>query len=148
MDKTQKKVEIVGDIVENAVPPIDYLTLDGEILLINPVRAESLGGQPADFIGKSIYDVQPDMADETKARIERVVKTNTCHEFVDEVRYPAGSDRRSPAETPRSRSHRRIAAGSSYSGAVASPDTRIRATWPSRYSRKAAASRSSRASEG
>jgi PAS domain S-box-containing protein len=66
-------------IVDNAVVSILNFTLDGRIQLINAVGANKLGGIPDDFIGKSIYEILPTMADDVKERLHQI----TTSEFND-----------------------------------------------------------------
>ena len=77
-------------IVENAITPITYYSLDGYILLINTVSARTLGGTPEDVKGKSIYDIFPDQADLFMERFRKIADSGKGHEFEDRVDLPLG----------------------------------------------------------
>ena len=75
---------------ENAVTSILYLALDGILLLINEVGAGNFGGEPSDFVGKSIFEILPQMADVTMERIGRVAKSGAGAKFIDFIELPSG----------------------------------------------------------
>jgi PAS domain S-box-containing protein len=77
-------------LIDNAGAPVTYLNPDGTILLINAVGARNLGGTPDDFVGKSIYELLPDMADEVRERIRQVVESEAGYDFEDLVELPSG----------------------------------------------------------
>ncbi|UCE28269.1 MAG: PAS domain S-box protein [Candidatus Coatesbacteria bacterium] len=78
-------------LIENAGAPVTYLNLDGTVLLVNTVGARNLGGTPDDFVGKSIYELLPDMADKVKDRVRQVVESEAGCGFEDLVELPSGS---------------------------------------------------------
>ncbi len=77
-------------IVDNAITPIEFLGLDGRILLINEIGAENLGRTREELIGRSIYEILPDLADVTRERIERVIRTGSGVRHEDPIRLPGG----------------------------------------------------------
>lgn len=78
-------------LFDNAGAPITYLTLDGTILLINTVGARNLGGNPDDFVGKSIFETLPNIADMTRERMHQVVKTGKGCNFEDLIELSSGN---------------------------------------------------------
>ena len=77
-------------IVDNAITPIEFIGLDGRILLINEIGAENLGRTREELIGCSIYEILPDLADVTRERIERVIRTGSGVRHEDSIRLPGG----------------------------------------------------------
>jgi|GEM_PF-843102 len=67
-------------LIENTGVPIAYFARNGRILTINTNAAEILNGVPSDFIGKSIYDLFPDIADEFMLRMRKVIESDTSQE--------------------------------------------------------------------
>jgi PAS domain S-box-containing protein len=58
--------------------PVEIATYDenGTILLLNPAKAANFGGAPADFVGKTLWDVlPPEVADRGLASIRHVMTT-------------------------------------------------------------------------
>jgi PAS domain S-box-containing protein len=78
-------------LFDNIGIPITYLNLDGTILLINTVGARNLGGHPENFVGKSIFEVLPNIADMTRERMHQVVKTGGGCDFEDLIELPSGN---------------------------------------------------------
>ncbi len=77
-------------IVDNAVVSILYFTLDGCIQLINAVGARNLGGSPDDFIGKSIYEILPAMADLTEERLHQIAASGSSATHEDLIELASG----------------------------------------------------------
>ncbi len=77
-------------LVESAGAPMTYWSLDGTLLLINAAGAKNLGGTPDDFVGKSIYEILPDMADITMERTRQIVESGTGSDFEDLIALPSG----------------------------------------------------------
>jgi PAS domain S-box-containing protein len=68
-------------LVENAVEAITVTDSNGVFAVINAKAAELLGGQPDDFIGKTLWDVLPkEHADLSMASIKNVVDTGAGHQ--------------------------------------------------------------------
>lgn len=85
--------EKYGLLINDFIDPITVYSLKGEILLINNKGAENLGGKQDDFIGKSLYDLLPEMADTIKDRVQRIVKTGKLIEREDLLMLPSGQER-------------------------------------------------------
>ncbi len=77
-------------IVDHAVAPIVNLTPAGDIQVINQAAAANMGGVPDNFIGKTIYEIYPEMADTTRQRIRRVMESGTSNEYEDWLELPSG----------------------------------------------------------
>ena len=77
-------------LVESAGYPITLVDRDGTVLFINPEGAENLGGAQRDFVGKSIYDLLPDMAEVLPERHERILKSGVGGTFEDRFELPSG----------------------------------------------------------
>ena len=78
-------------ILDNVNVGILYLTRDGNIQVINITGAGFLGGTPNDFIGKSICDIIPAMAETTAERIRQVTKLKKRVKFEDLIEFPTGN---------------------------------------------------------
>jgi len=90
-EETQRETENkYRMIVENAITPISYCSLDGYILLINTVSARKLGRTPEDITGRSIYDFFPDQADMFMKRFHKIAESGKGYEFEDRVDLPSG----------------------------------------------------------
>jgi PAS domain S-box-containing protein len=77
-------------LVENAGYPITLLDRDGTVLFINPEGAENLGGAHRGFIGKSIYDLLPDMAGVLIERHQQMLRSGVGGIFEDKFELPSG----------------------------------------------------------
>ncbi|MCP4603724.1 MAG: PAS domain S-box protein, partial [Proteobacteria bacterium] len=77
-------------LVDNSATPITYYTVDGQILFVNTIGARNLGGAPEDFIGKTIAEVLPELADVITERIHRIVKHGAKIDFETMVSLPSG----------------------------------------------------------
>ena len=77
-------------LVDNAGYPVTLFSTDGEILLINSTGARNLGGTPDDFVGKSMHDILPDMADLLAERNHEVVESGIGREVEDMMELPTG----------------------------------------------------------
>ena len=77
-------------IVENAITPITYYSLDGYIQLINTVSAHNLGGTPENIKGRSIFDLFPGQADMFMQRFREIADSGKGHEFEDRVDLLSG----------------------------------------------------------
>lgn len=60
---------------------------DGVCLLMNKAVADAFGGRPDDFIGKSLYDLHPEAANEYVARVRDVIRTGKPRDYEDEVDF-------------------------------------------------------------
>lgn len=70
-------------LVESAGETIATIDKHGTFLFMNGTAAKQLGGQPADFIGKTMWDVFPaNVADFQVADIREVIRTGEGHNTV------------------------------------------------------------------
>jgi PAS domain S-box-containing protein len=77
-------------LLEKSGIPITFLDLKGDILLINELGAKNLGGTPKNFIGKSIYKLIPDFANEQKKRIKIILDTKKGLFYEDKIKLKSG----------------------------------------------------------
>jgi PAS domain S-box-containing protein len=77
--------EIYSLIVNNVFTPIIYYDLDGNVLLINAVGAENLGGTVEDFVGKSVYEIFPKTAHIHMERIRQAMEQGYEKKFEDSI---------------------------------------------------------------
>jgi PAS domain S-box-containing protein len=77
-------------MIDNAGQPITLFDTNGRIIVINNTGARNLGGTPEDFIGKSMYDILPDRADEFMERNRQVIESGKGQEFEDIIDLPTG----------------------------------------------------------
>ncbi len=86
--KSKEKYKMV---VDNAMTPIEYLTPEGIITFVNKIGAKNLNSTQDELIGKSIFEIMPDMADITRDRIGWVLESNTSLIFEDLITIPSGT---------------------------------------------------------
>jgi PAS domain S-box-containing protein len=77
--------EIYSLIVNNVFTPIIYYDLDGNVLLINAVGAENLGGTVEDFVGRSVYEIFPKTAHIHMERIRQAMEQGYEKKFEDSI---------------------------------------------------------------
>ncbi|MFH1724981.1 MAG: PAS domain S-box protein [Elusimicrobiota bacterium] len=77
-------------LFHNAGVSIATLALDGTIEAINSTGAGTLGGVPADFEGKSAYEVFPEIKGRAETRIARLLKTGKGGDYEDAAALPSG----------------------------------------------------------
>jgi PAS domain S-box-containing protein len=76
----QESEEKYRQLVENAREAIAMIDNDGRFLVMNNVAAQHLGGQPQDFIGRTLWDVFPrEVADEKMASARGVIQSGQGH---------------------------------------------------------------------
>ncbi len=90
-DALQQNDEKYRLFVENAAIPMVYYALDGRFLFINTFAAKNLGGEPEDFIGKSLYDIVPDLIDEIRERNRNLVELEIAQKYEDVIELPSGT---------------------------------------------------------
>jgi PAS domain S-box-containing protein len=74
-------------LVENASEAISAIDQRGRFIILNNAAAQALGGQPQDFVGKTLWDVLPkEAADERWATAEKVIRSGQGH--VSEICVP------------------------------------------------------------
>ncbi len=78
-------------VLDNAIIPIIYFNLTGNVLLINTVGAENLDGTVDDIVGKTVYDIAPQFADEILKRIRRAEETGRGRMYEDFIKLPQSS---------------------------------------------------------
>ena len=77
-------------IVDDAITPIIYFDLEGRVQIINSESAKNLGGTADDFVGKSIWEILPDFAEEALERFQRIKETGEGFKFKDVIELPWG----------------------------------------------------------
>lgn len=74
--KLKESEEKYRVLVEGANETIATIDSEGVMIFMNGIAAQLLGGQPADFIGKTMWDLFPkEIADRQMEDIRRVIKT-------------------------------------------------------------------------
>lgn len=76
-------------ILDTSVLAITHFRRDGTILMINATGARNLGGVPSELVGRNVFDLLPELADQTRERIARAFEGG---DFAVEtgVRLPGG----------------------------------------------------------
>ena len=78
-------------LFENTNTHIVIFDLAGTILMLNESNARMMGGTPADFIGKSIFDVMSkETVDLHRQRFDRIIREQTSQVFEDSFLMPDG----------------------------------------------------------
>ena len=77
-------------LFDGASNPITVYASDGTLLLMNIAAAKELGGAPDDFVGKSVCEVHPGIADTAMERIRQVVESGESREFETVMKLPSG----------------------------------------------------------
>ncbi len=77
-------------LFENGIFPVIYISPDGRIIRINTIGARNIGGVPDDFIGKSIYEVMPDISETIEKRVKLVIASGVGGQYEDCVKLPDG----------------------------------------------------------
>jgi len=90
-EERRKIAERYKLLLENFGCPITYVNTNGKVLLINELGAKNLKGTPDDIIGKSIYDIIPDFAEENKKRFLKIEKSGIGHIYEDLFKLPNGN---------------------------------------------------------
>ena len=70
--------------------PVTYVDPDGRILMINQVGARNLKQPVAALIGRSVYELMPEMARVLAERFREIVDGRQTKHYVDEVMLPDG----------------------------------------------------------
>lgn len=81
---TEKRFQ---NLFNNFTNPISLYDLEGKIILVNKYGANNLGGNPEDFVGKSIYKLFPGHKKVFKERINRIVETGSGFEVEDQFEF-------------------------------------------------------------
>ncbi|MBW8036764.1 MAG: PAS domain S-box protein, partial [Planctomycetes bacterium] len=77
-------------LIDGAHNPITVYDSDGTLLLMNVTAATMLGGAPDDFVGKSVPEVHPGVADMAMERIRQVIESGESREFETTMELPSG----------------------------------------------------------
>jgi len=78
-------------LLENSGCPITYIDTDGVVQMINYLGAKNLHGTPDDLIGKSIYEIIPDIAEKNKRRFLKIIESGKGNIFEDEIKLSTGN---------------------------------------------------------
>jgi PAS domain S-box-containing protein len=108
-------------LFDNADALVSVYDRNGVCLLMNRKTARLFGGEPADFIGKSLAELHPGAAAEYTERIRHAIDRETSAEYEDEVPFPEGSRRLLSTVHPV-----RNASGSIYAAQIISQDITMR----------------------
>ena len=87
LSASEKKYRMLVDNSNNAIYTIDR---DGSILFMNNKAARDFGSTPADFIGKTLYDLIPDMAEMLVERHSKIIDSGVGGVFEDEFQFRTG----------------------------------------------------------
>lgn len=87
LKESKQKYKLLFNTFAN---PISLFDMGGTLLMINEAGAKKLGGIPTDFIGKSVDELIPDMADEYLERNRQVMESGKGAEYEDEFDLPTG----------------------------------------------------------
>ena len=89
----QEREEKYRLLIENAQEAICAVDQEGRLLVINAAAARTLGGQPADFVGKTLWDIfSSEIADERMASVREVMQSG--HGHVIEIQLPVHGETR------------------------------------------------------
>lgn len=77
-------------LFENGVFPVIYINPNGRIISTNTIGAGNLSGVPDDFVGKSIYEVLPDIGEIIEGRVEQILLTGVGGQYEDCVKLRDG----------------------------------------------------------
>ncbi|MBW3021729.1 PAS domain S-box protein, partial [Candidatus Woesearchaeota archaeon] len=77
-------------LINSSYNPITVYDSNGVLLLMNIEAAKQLGGIPNDFIGKSLGEIHPSIADMAMERISQVIKSGERREFETTMELPSG----------------------------------------------------------
>ncbi len=78
-------------LINGLANPIALFDRDGALVLINEIGAMNLGGAPDDFIGKSVHELFPDLAEKFMARFRQIVQSGVGNDFHDLFDLPSGA---------------------------------------------------------
>ncbi len=88
--ESEARYRTLVNMARNAIASISY---DGTLLFLNPVAARLLGGQPEDYVGKSMFDVfPPEIAKRQHESVRRVIDNRTP-EAIESLSFVGGKYR-------------------------------------------------------
>ncbi len=94
LQESQEKCRVLLSLINSASNPMALYSSKGILLLMNAVAAENLDGTPDKFVGKSVYEIQPEsVADVEMEQIRQVVESGQESEFEGEFELPSGKRR-------------------------------------------------------
>ncbi|MCG8417835.1 MAG: response regulator [Proteobacteria bacterium] len=76
--------------LDHVLIPVTTLDVDGTILHINRAGADHLRGDPENFVGRSVYDVLPDIAATTRPRLARALAGHIAS-YETSIQLPGGA---------------------------------------------------------
>lgn len=85
-ESEKRNIELLNGIPSSFV----LFDLEGKIIFINKVGARHFRGKASDLIGKSIYDIMPELKEQFKKRHDRIIKSGRTQEFEDDIKMPDG----------------------------------------------------------
>ncbi len=77
-------------LFENAGAFVAVFDRNGVFLMLNNMAAQSLGGSPEDFVGKSLVELHPDQGHVYAERIRATIDSGLSVEHEDLVKFPSG----------------------------------------------------------
>ncbi len=77
-------------VLDNANAAIQHYDIDGTIRLFNRQAAENMGGEPRDFVDKSLFELLPDFAEKYRKIFREVARTGEAVEQEYAVSLPTG----------------------------------------------------------
>jgi len=78
-------------LLENAGAGVGYFSAEGRLILFNSMAARYMGGDPADFVGKSVTEIYDrELADTLMRRIAEALRSDVSKIYEDHIQIPAG----------------------------------------------------------
>ena len=78
-------------LLENAGAGVGYFSAEGRLILFNSMAARYMGGEPADFVGKSVTEIYDrELADTLMRRIAEALRSDVGKIYEDHIQIPAG----------------------------------------------------------
>lgn len=77
-------------LFENADGLLSVYDRRGTCRLMNLKVADLFGGQPQDFVGKTLHELHPGFGEEYTKRVRHTIETGLTTEYEDEVSFPSG----------------------------------------------------------
>lgn len=77
-------------LFENSLAAITFFDPDFKLAMLNEANARLLGGKKEDLIGKSIYELFPDVADMHVKRLKKIISSGEAQIFEDAFNLPGG----------------------------------------------------------
>ena len=86
----REREELYRVLIENAEVLVSLFDRSGTCLMLNEKAARSLGGQPAEFVGKTFHELHPIESGDFLRRIREVIDTQQPAYYEDVVPFPNG----------------------------------------------------------